>query len=83
MAQFFPSLLTIVAEFFPGGIFPGKNFPILNFFPPCMLLDVYSGGVGYFYHLVVIFSTMIKIVVGVMSYRIFSHCEPFIGANTP
>ena len=30
MAQIFPSLLTIVAEFFPGGIFPGKNFPILN-----------------------------------------------------
>ena len=35
VAQFFPSLLTIVAEFFPGGIFPGKNFPILNFPPPC------------------------------------------------
>ena len=34
MAQFFPSLLTIVGEFFPRGIFPGKNFPVLNPPPP-------------------------------------------------
>ena len=40
-----------------------------------MLLDVYRGGVGYFYHLVVIFSSMIRMLIGVMSFPIFSHCE--------
>ena len=34
VVQFFPSLLRIVAEFFPGGIFPDKNFPVLNPPPP-------------------------------------------------
>ena len=34
MAQFFPSLLTIVAQFFPRGIFPGKNFSRIKSPPP-------------------------------------------------
>ena len=34
VAQFSPSLLTIVAEFFLHGIFSGKNFPVLNPPPP-------------------------------------------------
>ena len=40
-----------------------------------LLLDVWA-------KILPIFSTLVRILVVVMPYPIFSHSEPFIGANT-
>ena len=50
--------------------------------PITMFLELYRGGVGNFWDLVVIFSTLVRILVTMMSCPIFSPRGPFVGANT-